>query len=168
MTTTFTDAIGRRWNIRITIPLARKVREATAVDLIRILDDPDVLERRIADPIDLGEILWHLVQPAAEDAGVDQEGFEAALFGDAIPEATECLLNALIEFLPPNRGSALRKILDRVVAAEAEAERRLMQIVADGTLDQRITEVLTKAKTGYPAIPDPTAEPPAEPARRYY
>jgi hypothetical protein len=106
----FVDAGGRRWVIQITIADVKRVRLATEVDLLRLLDDGlKPLGDLLADLVLFADVLYVLLKPEADAAGISDEDFGHALYGDALDRAEQAFLEALTDFFPEARKRGLLK-----------------------------------------------------------
>ena len=142
----FRDNQDRRYTIDLTIGSAKRVRDTVGVNLLRILDEPQMLADLSGDPIQFVDMLYVLVQPQVKEYGLTDEQFGESLAGDSIEAATNAFLEALVAFFPPARRAALRKILDRATDHLARQESELKRIVDDGTLDRAIDEAMGTQK----------------------
>lgn len=103
----FTDNQGREWSVYIDIPIARKIRKQLDVN---ILDIAKALPELAADPILLCDVLFLACQDQASQKGVTDEEFGRSLVGDAIGQASEALVDALINFSPPRQREMLQNL----------------------------------------------------------
>jgi hypothetical protein len=122
----FKDLLGREWELSITIGSVRQVKEHTGIDL---LDFPDVLQQLAADIIGLCNVLFILVKPQADKAGVSDEDFGYALGGQVIEDASEALVDELIAFFPQRRRELLMQIKTKTAEyQEAQLQKAKKQI----------------------------------------
>ena len=95
----FRDSEDRTWSIEITIDAVKRVRRVLDVDLLDLTaGDPPLLSRLDTDIALMCDVVFVLVQPAAEQKGVSDEQFGAALGGQAIAEARKAFWTALADF----------------------------------------------------------------------
>lgn len=160
MAHTFRDTNGRLWAVTVTIGTARRVRSLTSVDLLALIDNPTELAALAADPVRLVDLLYAVVKPEADLAGITDEAFGESLAGDSIDAATSALLEALIDFFPEARRRILRRITDRATQALDTTRTQLAELIDSGKLDQLIDQALTAGPTSGDS-PDPSGSIPA-------
>ena len=144
----FTDTANRRWNLAINVGTVKRVRELTDVDLLAILDRPQMLSDLAGDPVRFVDVLFVVVKPQADQMQITDEQFGEALDGSSIEAATDAFLEALVDFFPGARRATLQKVLGRAKEVSAQAEATLTRALTDGTIDQAITDALA---TGQPS-----------------
>ena len=154
----FQDLQKRRWTVALTISTVKRIRDATGVDLLRVIDEPDLLKQLAADPIQLVDVLWVIVQPQAREQGVSDEQFGESLAGEEIEHATAAFLEALVDFFPGARRGTLRRALDRSNKALADQEKAIQAALDDGTIDKALENVFAGGKKSgeSPAVPGST------------
>ena len=130
---TFTDNAGRTWTIALTIDAAKRVRGLLNVNLLE-LEQPWVspssavasakaeplLTRLGTDVILLCDVVFALVKPQADAAGVTDEQFAAALGGDVILAAQTAFYEELVDFF--------RKLGRTDLAKAVDAQRRMIDL----------------------------------------
>lgn len=95
----FTDTAGRTWTIALTIDAAKRVKQLLGVNLLEMDGgDPPLLTRLGTDIMLLCDVIFALVKPQADAAGVTDEQFGAALGGGAILAAQTALYEELVDF----------------------------------------------------------------------
>ena len=144
----FTDNAGRTWTVEITVADLKRLRAMLGIDIAN-LTEPDappeeqLLARLATDPVLLVDVLYVLCLDQAEKAGVTDEQFGRAMAGDAIEEATEALLEAIVDFTPNPRERAR---LARVKKGLYET-RAMLDDLYDERLEKRIAEVTSGASS---------------------
>ena len=111
---TFTDAKDREWAVEVTVGTIKRVRSLIDVDLLDLSDGSNMITRLAIDPILLCNVLFVVCKPQADEAGVTDEQFGEALFGDALEAATNAMLEALVSFFPPRQRPALMRALEKM------------------------------------------------------
>jgi hypothetical protein len=113
----FKDADNREWLVKLDAPTIRDVRDTCKVDL----GNPDGkgFEQLDADIVLFVDVLWVICR--GQNAGVTDEQFGRALFGDALGKAAEALREAYELFFPPQRRSLLRAVSEKTRAVEEKA-----------------------------------------------
>ncbi len=149
--TAFTDACGRSWSVDITVATLKRIRTLTGTDLLEAAGGT-LLDRLVADPVLLGDVLYACVKPQADERKLTDEDFGRALAGDAIDAATTALIEAFVAFFPSPR----RRILAKA-AAKLAGWRTAVLTAAEAKLDDpALDEAIRKALTA-------TTEPPLHP-----
>jgi hypothetical protein len=117
----FTDTANRTWEIALTIGAAKRVKGLLDVDLLDIsAGNPPLVTRLHTDAMLLVDVIWAILQPAAEIRSVTAEQFAEALGGDAAWNAYMAFAAELEDFFRQFH----RPDLERTVAIN----RRLMEI----------------------------------------
>lgn len=147
----FTDNTGRSWSIVMTIGSVKRVRDLLGVNLLEPESgDPPLMTRLGTDEILLCDVIYCLIKPQAEEQGVSDEQFGAALGGEAILSAQKAFYDELIDFFQ------LRGRKDRAKMMEKQAqiinlsiEKAEMEI--DGIdLEQSVNSAFGKPSTKSP------------------
>jgi hypothetical protein len=141
---TFIDNSGRTWAVTINVDSIKRVRDALGVNLLDAVDGK-LIERLVADPILLCDILYVLCQPEASAQGVNDSEFGRAMAGDAIDHATTSLLEELVAFFPATRRQLLSKALTKLRALEARAIELIDRKLDDPLLEARLQQELDEA-----------------------
>ena len=143
---TFRDRNGVEWVIDIHVGAVKALR-AAGVDIMS--EDGKGIVSLGDDPVLLAESLYALCRKQAEERGVTEEAFYAALSGDAIESAVDAMLKAVTDFFPPSRRRVLEKALGKSreleAAMTAEAERRVDEIDVTALLSAMSSPVLSES-----------------------
>lgn len=125
----FRDNQERKWELRLNVSMARKVRDETKHNLLDLKEQ--TIDKLINDAYLLVDILWVLCEEQAkvkvwtknekEIKGVSAVEFGEGLAGETIDNATEALLNEIVNFLPnprqreifSNSLKMIKKVMDR-------------------------------------------------------
>ena len=77
--TQFTDADGRKWEIEVSVPAIKRVRQRLdGVELLNLIDpQSSLMSRLFSDPCFLCDVLFVLCAPEAEKRNVTDEDFGA-------------------------------------------------------------------------------------------
>lgn len=122
----FKDTIGRDWTITVTLDSVRRVRADCKFDLSDVTAANFI--RLGSDSMLLGDVLWSLIKPQAEQRGLSATQFFEALSGDCLFAATDALTEGVIDFFDSRRGSALRRLKQKtdeaakIILQRAEAQ----------------------------------------------
>lgn len=117
----FNDSTGRAWSVQVNVAAIKRVRDLAGVDLLAVLEG-DLLQRLSEDPVLLVDVIYALLRPQANAAGVSDVQFGEAMAGEAIDQATAALLEELVSFFPLAR----RRILQAAVAKMRSLQEALV------------------------------------------
>jgi hypothetical protein len=154
----FTDNEGRQWSFRLDVSVIRRVRTMASCNLLAIFDKADdVLGRLGMDPILLADVLYAICKPEADARNVTDEDFGRALYGQAIADATDALLEALADFFEPRRARLLRAILTKMQKVRNTAQEMIEAKLESGAIEAEIQQALQSAS-------EPSGKPPGSSA----
>ena len=150
----FRDQKGRLWDCAVTVDVIKRVKrlvrdESTgrALDL-RYLDQSDLLQRLLSDPVLICDVLYAVIKPQADayDPQVSDEEFARGLYGDTLAAAQDALLEGLISFSPsPKRRKALRAMLKKVKQLDALAVEQSAELLEGDQLETAMQEAMAHA-----------------------
>ncbi len=89
----FVDRAGRIWIVDIDNTTLRRVKTLTGVHLLEAIDG-DLITRLSTDPLLLGDVLYAICKPQADQQQITDEAFGEGLAGNSIDDATGALLEA--------------------------------------------------------------------------
>lgn len=138
----FTDNQRHAWNLTIDVPTIRRVREELEIDLGNL--DGQLLQRIGEDPVLLVDLLWVLVRPQAEALKVTDEEFGRGLAGEAIAQATDALLGAVLEFLPSRKRKLLDEALKKLRALEELTTAKGVEVLESDAIDRRVLDKIDR------------------------
>ncbi len=130
---TFVDTAQRSWQIAITLDAVRRVRDLLGVDLLGLTDgEPPLLTRLGTDIVLLCDVVFAIVKPQADAAGVTDQQFGESLGGDAIAEAAEAFWGELTDFFRrlrrQDQAEAITAMQTAMAAAVTMAETRMTRL----------------------------------------
>jgi hypothetical protein len=142
---TFTDNVGRSWDVAINVAAIKRVRDLVGVDLMEIVDGT-LIEKLIHDPILLCDIVYAVCKPQAAEQEIGDEDFGRAMAGDAIEHATTALLEDLVSFCPsPRDRNNLGRVLETTSRVMDKARDLIEQKLDSGELERMAEEALATA-----------------------
>jgi hypothetical protein len=149
------ETAAGRWLLRITPPLARRIRDKLGVDLFAIaLPPPQNPFVRMADsPYLLCDVLWEICGPLAGERSLARDAWEEDLW-PAIDAATEALLAGVIASFPEKKRAGLTKLVAAQTAAIDRVIERMspkMDAIIDAAVDEAIASGLPSTR-----IPSPS------------
>lgn len=118
MNCTFTDALGRTWDLTLNLAVIKRVKKETELDLGSV--SPELFTAMGNDVYRVVDALACILSAQIESANLTEDDFAAGLTGATIRAATDSLLQAMIEFLPPKNGAVLRKMAEKMGTVEDE------------------------------------------------
>jgi hypothetical protein len=150
---TFTDNAGRTWTVAISIDSIKRVKGLLSVNLLDAIEGK-LLERLVADPVLLCDILYVLCKPQADAAGVSDEDFGRAMAGDAIEAATTAFLEELADFFPKGKRELLQKALGKLRKLQAMALSAAGERLDSPELEEQLREMIAGGLSGNsPGLP---------------
>ena len=163
----FTDNTGRTWTLVVNVATIKRVRALCGVDLNSIVEVEDgkpsakLLERLSIDPVLLVDVLYAVCRPECEQKGVSDEDFGAAMAGDAVEQATDALLDEIVDFFPAAKRKAFQRILSASRRFGEAARRRLEATLADGRIEDALVSELERLTGLSPSAPESAESSPA-------
>ncbi len=119
----------------------KRVRALCEVDLMQAVEGK-LVERLIADPVLLCDVLYAVCKEEAEKQNISDEDFGRGLGGDAIDSATTALLEELVDFFPQRRREVLRKALEKMQSLQEKSVRAAMVFLESPELDKRVENAI--------------------------
>ena len=148
---TFTDTAGRTWTVALTIDAAKRVKGLLDVNLLELeAGDPPLLTKLGTDVILLCDVIFALVKPQADAAGVSDEQFGAALGGEVILAAQTAFYEELVDFF--------RKLGRTDLAKAVDAQRRMIDLAVrriETRIDRLDLEAAVESTLGEPSTSSP-------------
>ena len=139
---------GQVLETTLTYGVVKRVLALTGVNLLEVPDKPEMLKDLSNDPIAFIDIVYAVVKPQLDDAGINDEQFAELLDGGSVESATSAFLEALVDFFPGTRGTMLRRVLTKANDWMAKADRKITEALEDGTIDAAIDGALTELIAG--------------------
>lgn len=137
MPSTFTDRLGRSWDLTLTLGVIGKVRKQLGINLGTILSDSTQVASLLNGDVEkLGQVIYAIVESQVKKAGLDDESFLEGFDGETVLRCSEALAEAIVSFSHPQKKIAdamidgLRKMLGKyedvvTQVVKAETERNL-------------------------------------------
>lgn len=139
----FKDNIERTWTLSLNIATAKRVKDVLNFDLLSD-EIGEMVGRLSTDPVLLCDVIFVLVMEEAETRSVTDVNFGEAMAGDAIENATQALLEEIVEFFPPKKRHVLRIALDRMAEAEVLLLDRAEKAILGRTTESIVEEIIRK------------------------
>jgi hypothetical protein len=150
----FTDSTGRAWQLTLTVGAIKRVKGLLGADLLALHEgDPPLAARLATDVVLVCDVLYAILKPDLDQAGISDEAFGQRLAGAAIAAAYEALCEELCDFFRSLGRTELVKVIQtqRAVVRQVveAAERRI-----DGLpIEALIAQTLGTPSTSSPALP---------------
>lgn len=140
---TFSDTTGREWAITLNVAAMKRVRELCEVDLIQVVDNRGkLLQQLIADPILLCNVIYVVCKSDADRLKITDEQFGENMSGDAIEDATNALLEELINFFPAQKREILQAVFQKMRTFETKAAEYAQAKLNSPEMDAQLNAVL--------------------------
>lgn len=145
----FQDAQNRNWVVRVTVNTMRSVRDNLGIDLADTLDpSKDVVDRLTDDPILMMDVVYLCCKPQMDGMNVTVEDFSDSLTGEAIEQASQALIDAIIDFFPRSKTQIIRESLamrDRMVKRLRKKALKGLKEVTDEQVEEAVNKFLEKS-----------------------
>ena len=124
----FRDNQNRKWIVRITVPLLKRVRDELGIDI----GTANEFLRVRTNIIDLVDVLYVLCQKEAIERGVSDTQFGESLHGDGVMQrAIEAFEKAYLLFCPSDQADLIRRLIATAKEAESTAMLNVDQALTD-------------------------------------
>jgi hypothetical protein len=127
---TFTDSTGQKWDLSVRFAAVRRVKDMLGLNLLSLVEDKlKPLGELLSDPCRLVDVLYVLVKPQADAAGLSDVDFGERLDGESLEAAADAFLAELFNFFPDRRArEALRKLREALVLVAKDQEEKLAKL----------------------------------------
>ncbi len=149
---TFTDSLGRTWSVVVNVATIKRVRNLCNVDLASIVEfeqdskpSMNLFEKLSSDPVLLVDVLYAVCKPECEQKNVSDEDFGASMDGDSIEQATDALLEGIIDFFPEVKRLFLHRILSAAKRLKNASEEKMKLLLADDSLENKVVSALEQS-----------------------
>jgi hypothetical protein len=126
----FNDSEGREYKLKLTIGLARIIRDATTVDLAG--DFEKSVTTFTGDPYAFCNVLFHWAKHTGQFDG-DEAAFANTMDRDTVEAALPAVVDAVVDFFPKEKRELLKKIVAKGKELETETAAKMMELVDEGT-----------------------------------
>jgi hypothetical protein len=124
---TFTDKDGKDWSLELTVGIVKRIRNRHQLDIVAL--DKGALEQLATDPMLLADVLFVICEEEVKSREMSAEEFALALGGNAIDDATNALVEAIIDFFPRRRRPLLRQARAKLDQLEKIQDQELAKMV---------------------------------------
>lgn len=119
------DAEGRGWETRIDVLKLKKIKESLGVNLMDCISG-NLLEELSTDVSRLVDVLYILHKEQSDERKLTDEDFALGLYGDALEDATQAFISALVDFCPSRQRTLLKLAMDKAKAEQDAAYEKLV------------------------------------------
>ena len=140
----FKDKNDFSWEIEVNISALKKVKSYLDLNLLDIFkQNPEtqkfeLLEKISEDPILLVDLLFVLCEKQVKERNMNAEDFANVFSGEVIENAVNALLYEIIDFFQETKKAVLKKILDTGKKMQGEAEKLILEKLANVNLEQML------------------------------
>jgi hypothetical protein len=158
----FKDNKGRTWAIEINVWAVKRVRGLLNVNLTGLVDDGfEKLAELMKDTVAVIDVIYVLCKDEADKAGVSDEDFGRAMYGDALAHAKDAFLEELTDFFEDRRiREGLRKVLSLSRSLQDQMMEKMTEQMDRIDVDaeaQKLIASLHSAPASSDSIPDHSA-----------
>lgn len=137
----FKDSNGNVWNLTLTVAALKRCHDLAGIDVAAKVEG-GLFDELADDPILLCNVMAAIVRPQMEERGLTDEDFAAGLGGDAIYEATQALIEALVYFFRSRHGGVVAKIAAKRKGLQAMAVKAVDAYIDSGEIEKKVQKVL--------------------------
>ena len=141
---TFTDNSGRTWTVQVNVETIRGVRAMLGVNLLDTAGGK-VLQQLADDPVLLCDVIFAICKAEADAKGVSAEDFGRAMAGDPVEQATEALVEELVNFFPSRKRRLLKRAMEKGNALDEVVLQAAEEKLENGEFEE---EFLRELKSG--------------------
>lgn len=160
---TFEDTEGRTWSLDLTYGSARRVKQLLGVDLLNPLDGeaPSLLNRLALELMLLCDVIYALIKPQADELGVSDEEWAAAMGGGAMLAAQDALYEEMAAFSRSlgrtDTLTAIRKQKEMIARAVQANEKRIEEADVEKEIGKAFGAGAMNSPESAESSPGPTA-----------
>lgn len=118
----FKTTDGATWTVSVNVGTVKRVREATAVDLLSIVSDGNTIAGLFSDYVKLAEVVAAVIAPDLKAAGKSVDDFLSVIDGPVMEAATEALLREIANFSREPQKTLLLRAIDKVIEASKKTD----------------------------------------------
>jgi len=141
---TWTDSKGQVWSMAINVHAIQRARNLVGVNLIDVFDGK-LFVQLSDDPVLLVNTIYAVCKPQADERNVTDEQFGELLVGDAIDEATDTLVQGVLDFFPTGRREVLKRLWEKTSKARSAATTLATNKLDSSRIDEALEAVMKEA-----------------------
>lgn len=147
----FTDKTGEKWNLDLNIGTAKRLSADCGVNLLDALKVKEnssaasEIERIAEDPELLVNVLYSLCQDQVKEKNLSDFDFGCRFDGAAIENASDALMEEIINFSPPMRKKALTKIYQMSRNLMGEMEGKVDKILESEDFQKEVKALFSES-----------------------
>jgi hypothetical protein len=167
----FADRHDRKWDTTLTLLAARRVdnsdfKEVFKGELSILEPSRDALEALTTNVNLICAIVWAIVKPQADQAGVDEDSFVDGIDGRTLTELKEAFWGSLADFFQ-ERGTALSELIAiqkralKKVQTLMAAEQVSLEKELDATVEREFSAAMSALRSDLGTVSSNSSPPPA-------
>ena len=138
------DRDGRKWSTLISVTTIARVKEATGVNLLDIVEGK-LLPRFLDDPLLLVDVLYVVSKSQADERSVSKDAFGDLFVGDVTVDAMQALVQGLLDFFPSDRRAMIGRLWKATERAQSEAVKMAADKLDSPLIEQALEGAIRKA-----------------------
>ena len=151
----FTDSAGREWEIEVSLGMQKRVLKDAEFDLFEA-DDHIAMS---VDPCKIGMVLYSVLQPQIEAAGLSPEEFANGFDGNTCDEAMRALQEALVAFFlkaSPAKGRMLEACLSKTAEILEKSSSLAAEKMSSSSMDEIMAKTMAQVDQEMAKVADKT------------
>ncbi len=145
---TFNDATGREWTLDVNITVLRRVRDLTGFDFLGGMTS-ESFSKFTDDFEQVVNVLYVMVQPAADAAKVSDIQFGESLDGTSVAAGLDALLAELLRFFPTGQKAIVLTLAAKAAKATTQQMTKAVAWIEaqdiEGKASKKMDDVLVKS-----------------------
>lgn len=151
---TFTDAVGREWEIAVSPYEQQCVLDALGCDIYDLVDQDkgrEFIDKLETDDTFLRRLIWILILDSAQERGVSELDFTKAFKGAVIDQAYLAFIESLeFFFRRPAHRLAMRKLSEMIRKAGAQLAMKQSELLNQVDVDCEVEKLVNFAMNSQP------------------
>lgn len=137
----FSDLKGRKWDVHLTLGIARKLKSQLGIDLLKPEDNQAELIDVLSNHFTLIEAVWIAIESDALAKSVSKEEFENDMDGETLDRAVTAFMEELsffIQRVDPTRAKLLIALLQKSKAILEIQTAKVTKLLEDPATSEAI------------------------------
>ncbi|OQA77866.1 MAG: hypothetical protein BWY31_04429 [Lentisphaerae bacterium ADurb.Bin242] len=154
----FKDARGDTWEIEVNVASLRRIRGITDFDVLKIVETGKegiaAITALSEDPVKLAEVLYAACKTQCDAKSISEDEFLSRLSGDPVADATDALLDEIVDFFPNAKRMTLRKILEVSRKRSASMKSELESVLKNPDFEKNLETELERMNSSSSNAPE--------------
>jgi hypothetical protein len=139
----FKDRLDRGWTLELTVLELKKLKSEFQLDLAEFASrENTVFERLASDPVLLVDVLSCLLEEQIRQVGLSEKQFAQGIAGVGIVNATNALIEAVVNFSRPQEGQIIQAMWAKFQATRELATERVLDRMETLDLERLVGQKL--------------------------